>query len=108
MLVEAILAIHAHVPWAWPLMGGVLGGVLGSFAACMHDRVREGVSLRYPPSHCMACKTPLGVPDLIPIFSWLWRRGHCGYCHAPIPPRLFLTELLGAILGVVLVWSLLP
>jgi prepilin signal peptidase PulO-like enzyme (type II secretory pathway) len=108
MLLEPILAIHAHAPWAWPLLGAVVGSVLGSFAACMADRLHEGLGLRYPPSQCLACKTPLRVIDLIPIFSWLWRRGACGYCQAPIPVRLWLTELGGALLGAGLLWVLLP
>jgi leader peptidase (prepilin peptidase) / N-methyltransferase len=108
MVLESVLAIHAHAPWAWPLLGGILGGVLGSFAACMNDRLREGLGLRYPPSQCAGCKTPLRVCDLIPVVSWLWRRGRCGYCSASIPVRLFLTEVLGVVLGVLAVWGLLP
>jgi leader peptidase (prepilin peptidase)/N-methyltransferase len=107
MMHDAVLAIHAHAPWAWPLLGGVLGAVLGSFAACMAERVQRKEGLRYPPSHCPACQTVLRVPDLIPIVSWLWRRGCCGYCGVGIPKRLLMAEVLGAALGAALMWILL-
>lgn len=35
-------------------------------------------------SMCSKCHHPLAVQDLIPLFSWLWLRGRCRYCHQPI------------------------
>jgi leader peptidase (prepilin peptidase) / N-methyltransferase len=104
----AALAIHAHYPWVWPLWGAVLGAVLGSFVGCMADRLKTGQGLRYPPSQCPHCHVKLGVWQLIPVLSWLWLRGRCHQCHAPIPLRLLLLEVAGAVLGAALVAGLLP
>ncbi len=80
----AAKAIALHWPWFWPLWGGVMGAVLGSFLNCARYRVPRGISLRRPPSHCPACKTVLGVPDLVPVLSYLALRGRCRHCRAPI------------------------
>lgn len=41
-------------------------------------------------SMCSACRHPLAPKDLVPLFSWIWLRGKCRYCHGPIqdPPLM--------------------
>ena len=39
----------------------------------------------------------LGVPDLVPLFSWLCLRGRCRYCGAKIPAESFWAELVSGI-----------
>ncbi len=81
---EAVAAIARHWPWFWPLAGAALGAVLGSFLNCARWRLPRRISLRHPPSMCPSCKTRLGIPDLVPILSFLALRGRCRHCGSPI------------------------
>lgn len=56
------------------------------------------VSISKGRSMCPNCKHTLAAKDLVPVFSWLWLRGRCRYCKAPISPQYPLIELLMAIL----------
>ncbi|MEW6034113.1 MAG: prepilin peptidase [Chloroflexota bacterium] len=71
----------------------LLGIALGSFLNVVIDRVPLSQSLFRPRSRCQACSTQLAARDLIPILSYLWLRGHCRTCSAPIPLRILLVEL---------------
>lgn len=81
---EAASAIARHWPWFWPLAGAALGAVLGSFLNCARWRLPRKISLRHPPSMCPSCQTRLGIPDLVPIFSYLALRGRCRHCGVTI------------------------
>lgn len=74
----------------------ILGMALGSFFNVCIDRLPREESVLNPPSYCEACHHRLGAKDLIPIFSYLWLKGRCRYCHKPIPRRLFVVELATA------------
>jgi leader peptidase (prepilin peptidase) / N-methyltransferase len=67
------------------------------------DRLPAGQSLFGPRSHCAACKTPLALRDLVPVASYLFLRGRCRYCSAPIPIRVLLVEA-GTGLSFLLLW----
>ena len=45
-------------------------------------------------SSCPRCGHALSPGDLVPVFSWLFLRGKCRYCHRPISRRYPLTEAL--------------
>lgn len=67
----------------------LLGLVLGSFATAVTARELEGRSWVSDKggaarSACPSCGKSLGVLDLIPLFSWIFLRGRCRHCHAPI------------------------
>src|SRR5437867_5224830 len=87
--------IWAGVPFEfWSLVHFALGCVVGSFLnVCIH-RMPRGMSVVRPPSHCPQCG--YGIPWYlnIPLFTWLFLRGRCANCRAPIPVRYFLVELL--------------
>ena len=70
-----------------------LGLVMGSALNCLAFRIARGQKWSSGRSACPACGHTLGVPDLIPLFSWLFLRGRCRYCGAPISPRYPLSEL---------------
>ncbi len=75
-----------------------LGMVIASFLNVVIDRLPNKESLIFPPSHCPSCQHRLAVRDLVPVFSYLWLRGRCRYCQAPIPRRLLGMEIgLGAL-----------
>jgi len=82
----------------------LFGTAIGSFLNVCIDRLPVGKSLRYPPSHCEACKHRLSVKDLIPVFSYLWLRRRCRYCGASIPPRLFWVEVGSGFLFAFVYW----
>lgn len=100
---QAAAAIAAAWPWFWPLVGAVLGAVVGSFLNCARYRVPRGLSLRHPPSHCPSCQTVLGVPDLVPILSYLALRGRCRHCGASIGVASMWLEVACALVGACLV-----
>ena len=70
----------------------ILGCALGSFTDCLAGRMLAGASILKGRSHCDACGHVLGVPDLVPLFSWLCLRGRCRYCGAKIPAESFWAE----------------
>lgn len=107
MLGQAFALIAQQWPWFWPLWGGVLGAVLGSFLNCARYRLPRGESLRHPPSRCPSCQTVLGVPDLVPVFSYVVLRGRCRHCKAGIPLSSLVIEVVCAAAGATLVWLLL-
>jgi len=82
----------------------ILGVAVGSFLNVCIDRLPRNESILNPPSHCEACHHRLTVKDLIPIFSYLWLKGRCGYCHAAIPKRVFWVELAMGIIFLFLYW----
>ena len=78
---------------------------MGSFLNVCIDRLPRGQSIIHPRSHCAACNRKLGNLDVIPIFSYLWLRGRCRYCQAPIPIRLPIVEGMTGLLFALLYWK---
>ena len=82
----------------------LFGIAIGSFLNVCIDRLPSGTSLISLPSHCDACQHRLSPLDLIPVFSYLYLRGHCRYCQARIPLRVLLVELLSGVLFLLAFW----
>lgn len=82
----------------------LLGMALGSFLNVCTDRLPAGRSLVRPRSYCDNCQQPLSAKDLVPVFSYLWLRGRCRYCNAPIPRRVFWVEIGTGALFAFLYW----
>jgi leader peptidase (prepilin peptidase)/N-methyltransferase len=61
-----------------------------------------GYNLAVPASHCPHCHAALRWTDNIPVLSYLWLRGRCRTCQAPIGWRYPAVELLTCAL---FVWS---
>ena len=100
---------------------GVFGAVIGSFMLAQVWRLRawqlrqlaedeltdlerkekqqlESVygkkrTVRSDRSVCLSCGHQLAWYDLIPVCSWLWLRGKCRYCKAPIGKAEFAAEV---------------
>jgi leader peptidase (prepilin peptidase)/N-methyltransferase len=87
------------------IMFVLLGMIVASFLNVCADRLPAKQSLAYPPSHCPACSRRLAAKDLIPVFSYLWLRGHCRYCGAPIPRRVLWVEIATAALFGLAYWQ---
>ena len=85
----------APVPFHfWSLVFFVLGCMVGSFLNVCIYRMPLGLSVISPPSHCPHCRYSIPWYLNIPLVTWLWLRGQCRNCRAPISPRYFLVELL--------------
>ena len=82
----------------------ILGFAIGSFINVCSDRLPGGRSIINPPSTCANCNHRLGAMDLVPLFSYLWLRGRCRYCHTPIPRRLPALELAMGLAFPLLYW----
>ena len=80
------------------VVAAVIGAVLGSFLHCAAWRIAHGESFLTGRSHCPSCGHALGVPDLVPVFSWLFLKGKCRYCGEKISARYPITEGLFSVL----------
>ena len=76
----------------------VFGLVVGSFLTVVVDRVPRGASIVQPGSACGSCGLRLGVPDLVPVVSWLVLRGRCRRCHSAIGIEPLVLEVVTAVL----------
>ena len=74
-----------------------LGAIVGSFLNVVIHRYPIEESIVFPPSRCPACRAGIRWFDNVPILAWLWLRGRCRDCRAPISPRYPLVELANAL-----------
>ncbi len=77
-------------------VAAVLGAALGSFLNCAAWRIAHEEPFWKGRSRCPACGHTLGVPDLVPVLSWLLLRGKCRHCGERISPRYPITEVFFA------------
>ena len=87
--------IWAAVPFHfWTVVFFTFGCIVGSFLnVCIHRMPRDE-SVVSPPSHCPHCKYSIPWFLNLPLATWLYLRGKCANCGAPISVRYFLVELL--------------
>ena len=83
---------------------GLCGLVLGSFYNVVIYRYQAGISIIRPRSHCPHCKKILKTADLVPVFSYLFLRGRCRYCHKAISFRYTAVELCSAAIFMAAFW----
>ena len=95
-----VLDLPGGLFWACIVFAAALGAALGSFLHCAAWRISRGESFTAGRSRCPRCGHTLGVPDLIPVLSWLFLRGRCRHCGAKIPARYVLAEGFFALLTV--------
>ncbi len=76
----------------------VFGLVIGSFLNAVIYRIHARVSFLRGHSFCPGCRHDLHAADLIPVFSFLWQRGKCRYCHQPISWQYPLVETATALI----------
>ena len=113
-------------PALFAFAAGVLGLMVGSFlnvvvhrlpimmerewaAQCAELRGEEAVpgeplSLARPRSRCPGCGHAISAMENIPVFSWLFLRGRCRGCKAPISVRYPVTEALTSLLFAFVAW----
>ena len=75
----------------------VSGAVLGSFLDCALSRWAEEDPHPFAGrSRCASCGHVLGARDLVPVVSYLARRGRGRWCGERIPAECLWAELAGA------------
>ena len=62
-------------------------------------------NLWLPRSACPRCGHQIIALENVPLLSWLWLRGRCSSCGAPIGVRYPLVELLTALLSAAAAWK---
>ncbi len=83
----------------------VFGLVMGSFSNVAIHRVPQKLSLIHPPSFCPRCEAPIRWHDNVPLISYLWLKGRCRNCQAPISPRYPLVEAATGALYLCAFWK---
>lgn len=95
--------------WIWLIPAFLIGACIGSFLNVVIYRVPLGMSVNEPKrSFCPKCKYAIPMWLNFPMVSWLWLRGKCASCGAPIAFRYFGVELLTAVLYAVVWWMFPP
>ena len=80
--------------------GNDKAGVADASAA---TETEKAFNLWGPASHCPHCQHPISSLENVPVLSYLFLRGRCSDCKAPISIRYPLIETLTAVLSVVVI-----
>ena len=88
----------------WPVIGGGLGLLLGSFIALLTARWPQGETI-LGRSRCDRCGVRLGALELVPVLSHIILRGRCRHCGQAIAARHWQIELAAAVIGAGLLWQ---
>jgi len=86
----------------------LFGLLIGSFLNVCISRWPQDLSVVRPRSHCPACQAPIDWYDLVPLASYITLGGRCRHCHARIPWRYPVVELLTGVLFFLLVYRFGP
>jgi leader peptidase (prepilin peptidase)/N-methyltransferase len=81
---------------------------LGYFNPETQPQQEERYNLMVPRSACPHCGHAITAMENIPLLSWLWLKGRCRECQAPISARYPLVELLTALLSLVVATTFPP
>lgn len=94
--------------WIWLIPAVMIGACIGSFLNVVIYRLPIGLSVNKPKrSFCPLCKNQLTIWQNLPVVSWIFLRGKCAHCAAPIPFRYIAVEIVTALLFG-LVWWMFP
>ncbi|HGE8267296.1 TPA: A24 family peptidase [Aeromonas hydrophila] len=81
---------------------------LGYFNPETQPQQEERYNLMVPRSACPHCGHAITAMENVPLLSWLWLKGRCRECQAPISARYPLVELLTALLSLVVAATFAP
>ncbi|BDC80560.1 prepilin peptidase [Aeromonas hydrophila] len=81
---------------------------LGYFNPETQPQQEDRYNLMVPRSACPHCGHAITAMENIPLLSWLWLKGRCRECQAPISARYPLVELLTALLSLVVAATFAP
>ena len=80
------------------------GLCIGSFLNVVIHRLPRGTSVVTPPSRCPGCNYQLQWSDNVPVLSWVFLRGRCRKCRAPISIRYPIVEILTMLMFLLHLW----
>lgn len=80
--------------WGPTLFLFATGAAIGSFLNVVVYRLPRKISLISPRSHCPACKTPVPLVGLVPVFGYAFVRGCCKACHTRVSLEYPVVEAL--------------
>jgi leader peptidase (prepilin peptidase)/N-methyltransferase len=63
----------------------IVAPFVGSFLSLLVVRLPVDEPIVFGRSRCRSCHSALSPIDLVPLLSWLWRRGRCRHCSRSIP-----------------------
>jgi leader peptidase (prepilin peptidase) / N-methyltransferase len=78
----------------------LFGMVIGSFLNVCITRIPEEISIVSPGSRCPNCGTAIKPYDNVPVLAWVWLKGKCRACGAPISVMYPIVELATGLLFV--------
>ena len=76
----------------------ILGTIFGSFYLVWATRLPKGEDILKSRSRCDNCGHELKWYNLIPIFSYIFQKGKCPYCHKAINPENLIVEVVTGLL----------
>ena len=77
-----------------------IGAILGSFYLVIGVRLPKGEDVLFSRSKCDHCGEELKWYNLIPVFSYVFQRGKCSFCHKKILSEHFWVEIATGLLFV--------
>ncbi len=80
----------------------IFGLIIGSFLNALIYRLKTKKSVWQGRSFCPNCKKKLETWDLIPVFSFIFLRGRCRYCHKKISWQYPAVELATGLIFVLI------
>lgn len=87
--------------WASAVLAGICGAIVGSYVGVIVVRWPRAEQTMRGRSMCDRCGRSLGWLETVPLLSWLFLRGRCRQCDAPIDRVQPLCEGAGALIGFV-------
>jgi leader peptidase (prepilin peptidase)/N-methyltransferase len=87
---------------------GVLGLLVGSFLNVCIYRLPRRQTVLWGRSHCPHCGRQIRAWENVPLVSWLWLRGRCAGCRAPISMQYPIVELATGLLFAGTAWLVGP
>ena len=81
-----------------------IGLILGSFCTVCVYRLPQNLSIIKPRSFCINCKRTIQWFHNIPLFSFIFLKGKCGYCQKKISWIYPTIEVL-AVLSIIILYN---
>lgn len=95
-------------------IASIFGLIIGSFLNVVIHRLPKSIldehtdslsCLLWPSSTAPCCGSKLNWQENIPVLSWMFLKGRCGHCGAPINARYVLVEVITALCFAISSWQ---
>ena len=75
------------------ILSFIFGASIGSFVQVIATRLNVAPVMK-SRSKCLSCGEALRIPDLVPVFSYLFLQGKCRYCKSKFGISALVIEIL--------------